>query len=148
MMASVVSGWVDPWLPEAGRQNEATGAALAVGAMSWARYGYATIVDGYLFPDGVAGLAHACRGRHLSCHYVVLTADEGTCWRRASGRAEGRWPLEQGPVAQLYARFASCGVDETHVVDASGEPDEVATSILASFRDGSLAVAETPKTTS
>jgi hypothetical protein len=75
LMASVVSGWVDPNLPEAEQQNEAIGAALAVSAMRLADDGYTTVVDGYLFPVGVAGLAAACTARRLSCHYVVLTAD-------------------------------------------------------------------------
>jgi hypothetical protein len=44
------------------------------------------------------------------------------------------------PVAQAYARFASCGVAETHVVDANADPDEVANHVLAAFRDGRLAV--------
>jgi tRNA uridine 5-carbamoylmethylation protein Kti12 len=145
LLASVVNGWVDPALPEAERQNEAIGAALAVAAMSFAQDGYTTIVDGYLFPDGVAGLADACRGRHLSCHYVVLAADAETCWTRASDRPEGRWPLEPGPVAQVYARFANCGVDETHVVEATANEDEVASIVLAALRDGTLAVAEPPR---
>src|SRR3954468_10288290 len=69
-MASVVSGWVDPNLPEASAQNEAVGGALAVSAMGFAQDGYATVVDGYLFPDGVDGLAAACTARELACHYV------------------------------------------------------------------------------
>jgi hypothetical protein len=140
-----VNGWVDPALPEAERQNEAIGAALAVAAMSFAQNGYTTIVDGYLFPEGVAGLADACIRRQLSCHYVVLAADAQTCWTRASGRLEGRWPLEAEPVAQTYARFANCGVDEKHVVDATGNEDEVASIVLAAFRDGTLAVPEPPR---
>src|SRR5205823_10260876 len=53
-MASVVSGWVDPNSPEADQQNEAIGAALAMSAMRLAEDGYTTVVDGHLFPDGVA----------------------------------------------------------------------------------------------
>jgi thymidylate kinase len=113
--------------------------------MSFAQDGYTTIVDGYLFPDGVAELADACIRRHLSCHYVVLAADAETCWTRASGRPEGRWPLEAEPVAQAYARFANCGVDETHVVDATANEDEVASIVLAALQDGTLAVAEPPR---
>jgi hypothetical protein len=89
-MASIVSGWMDPRRPEADGQHEAVGAAAAVSTMSFAEYGYTTVVDGYLFPDGVAGLAAACAARDLECHYVVLCADLDTCWARASDRGEGR----------------------------------------------------------
>lgn len=57
LMASVVSGWVDPNLPEAEHQNAAIGGVVAVSAMGFANDGYTTVVDGYLFPDGVVGLA-------------------------------------------------------------------------------------------
>jgi len=145
LMASVVSGWVDPALPEADLQNEAVGGAAAVAAMGFAQDGYTAVVDGYLFPDGVSGLADACRRRHLSCHYVVLNADIQTCWTRASGRPEGRWPLEPEPVARVHARFADCGVDETHLVDATADADHVASLVLAAFRDGKLTVTEPPR---
>src|SRR5690348_7788608 len=104
-MASVVSGWVDPNLPGAEQQNEAVGAAFAVSAMSFADDGYTTVVDGYVFPDGVAGLAAACAARGLACHYVVLTADLDLCWARASSRGEGRWPLEFEPFAAVHEKF-------------------------------------------
>jgi tRNA uridine 5-carbamoylmethylation protein Kti12 len=140
VMASVVSGWMDPSLPEADAQNEAVGAAIAVSAMSFAGDGYTTVVDGYFFPDGVDGLAAACAARDLSCHYVVLTADLETCWRRASSRPEGRWPLEYEPVAALFARFAGLDLDARRVVDATGSPESVRDEVLRRFRDGRLAV--------
>jgi predicted kinase len=140
VMASVVSGWVDPNLPEAGAQNEAVGGAIAVSAMSFAGDGYVTVVDGYLFPDGVAGLAAACAVRDLSCHYVVLIADLDTCWARASGRGEGRWPLELEPFAAVNARFAALELDTRHVIDGSPPPETVRDAVLSAFRAGSLVV--------
>ena len=139
-MAAVVSGWVDPNLPEADAQNEAVGGAIAVSAMSFASDGYTTVVDGYFFPDGVDGLAAACAARDLSCHYVVLTTDLETCWRRASARPEGRWPLEYEPVAALYARFAGLDLDVRRVVAATGSPESVRDEVLARLAAGDLAV--------
>jgi predicted kinase len=144
LMASVVSGWIDPNLPEAEQQNEAMGAALAVSAMRFAEDGYTTVVDGYLFPDGVDGLAAACAARGLSCHYVVLTADLDTCWERASGRGEGRWPLEPQPFAAVHARFANLELDERHVVDATGSPETTCEAVLSAFRAGRLITTEQP----
>jgi hypothetical protein len=138
LMASVVSGWVDPNSPEAEHQNEAIGGALAVSAMGLAEDGYTTVVSGYLFPDGVAGLAAACRHRALSCHYAVLMAELDTCWDRASGRGEGRWPLEFEPFAKVHARFSQLDLDDRHVIDATGSPNAVSAAVLAAFRAGKL----------
>jgi predicted kinase len=137
-MASVVSGWVDPNLPAAAAQNEAVGGALAVSAMGFAQDGYTTVVDGYLFPDGVDGLAAACTARDLACHYVVLRADLDTCWARASARGEGRWPLEYEPFAAVHARFAALELDDRYEVDAASTPDDVRDAVLDAFRAGRL----------
>ena len=139
LMASVVSGWVDPNSPDARRQNEAIGAALAVSAMSFATDGYTTVVDGYLFPVGVDGLAAACTARGLSCHYVVLSADLETCWARARGRAEVHWPLERESFVAVHERFARLVLDERHVIDATGPPEGVRDAVVSSFRIGQLA---------
>jgi predicted kinase len=139
-MASVVSGWVDPNLPEAAAQHEAVGGALAVSAMGFADDGYTAVVDGYLFPDGVAGLAAACTARGLDCHYVVLLADLDTCWTRASARGEGRWPLEYEPFAAVHARFVALELPSTRVVDATASPEAVRDAVLSAYRGGRLVV--------
>ncbi len=139
-MASVVSGWVDPNLPEAAAQHEAVGGAIAVSAMGFAGDGYTTVVDGYLFPDGVAGLAAACTSRGLSCHYAVLTADLDTCWSRASARGEGRWPLEREPFVALHARYRDLAVPARHVVDATPAAESVRDSVIAAYEGDRLVV--------
>jgi hypothetical protein len=144
LLASVVSGWVDPSLPEAEDQNEAIGGALAVSAMGFAKDGYTTVVSGHLFPDGVAGLAAACANRGLSCHYAVLSADLDTCWERATARSPGRWPLVFEPFANLHARFTQLHMDDRFVIDAGGSPDTVSEAVLAAFRAGHLAVTDQP----
>jgi predicted kinase len=143
-MASVVSGWVDPNLPGAEQQNKAVGGAFAVSAMSFAEDGYTAVVDGYLFPDGVNGLAAACAARDLSCHYVVLTADLDTCWARANSRGEGRWPLEFQPFAATHEKFGHLDLDARHLVDATGSPESVRDAVLSAFRAGRLVVREQP----
>jgi predicted kinase len=140
VMASIVKGWVDPSSPDAAAQHEAVGGALAVSAMSFAGDGYATVVDGTIFPDGAEGLARACAARGLPCHYAVLTTDLDTCWARATGRGEGRWPLEREPFAALHARFESLDLPERRVVDASATADDVCDAVVAAFRAGRLAV--------
>jgi predicted kinase len=139
-MASVVGGWVDPNLPAAAPQNEAVGAAFAVSAMSFAESGYATVLDGYLFPDGVDGLTAAGAARGLTCHYAVLTADLETCWARASSRGEGRWQLEFEPFAAVHEKFEHLDLDARHLVEATGSPEHVRDAVLSAFRAGRLLV--------
>ena len=136
LMAFVVNGWVDPWLPEAEHQHEVVGGALAVAAMQFAGGGYTTVVDGHLFPRGVQGLAVACASRSVPVHYVVLRADLATCWARASDRGEGHWALEPVTFAESHARFARIGAHEAHVVGATGRPEDVAARVLTAFRAG------------
>jgi predicted kinase len=143
-MASIVSGWVDPNLPGAEAQNHAVGAALAVSATSFAENGYTTVVDGFLFPNGVNRVAAGCAARGVSCHYVVLTADLDTCWSRASSRGEGRWPLEFPPFAAVHRRFDDLDVDERHLVDATRSPASVRDAVLSAFRTGRLVPAGHP----
>jgi predicted kinase len=139
-MAAIVSGWVDPNRPEAAEQHDAVGGALAVSAMAFAEHGYTTIVDGHLFPEGVAGLAAVCAERGITCHYVVLRATLDTCRTRARSRGEGRWPFEEGPYAALHSRFAALDLDPRHVVDADGSPEAVRDAVLAAFRADRLVV--------
>ena len=138
LLASIVSGWVDPNAPEGDAQNWAVGAALAVSAMSFAEHGYTTVVDGTLFPDGAAGLAHACDARGLRCHYVVLMADLDTCWARAHVRGGGRWPLVHEPFVRLHARYADLELGPGRVIDASGTPGDVCGAVLAALLEGRL----------
>jgi hypothetical protein len=141
LLASVMSGWVDPNRPEAAPQNEAVGAACAVSAMTFAAHGYATVLDGYFFPDGVGGLGAACDARGLPCHYVVLMADLDTCWARASGRGEGRWPLEYETFAALHETFAGLRLDSRHVVQATEPPERVRDAVLSAYQAGELVIA-------
>jgi hypothetical protein len=67
-----------------------------------------------------------------------LRADLDTCWARASGRGEGRWPLEYEPFAALHARFADLELDDRYEVDAAGDPDGVRDAVLDAYRAGRL----------
>jgi hypothetical protein len=139
-LAAVVSGWVEPNLPEAAAQHEAVGGAIAVSAMGFAGDGYATVVDGYLCPDGVGGLAAACAARGLECHYVVLHADVDACWSRAESRGEGRWPLEREPFVAVHTRFRELALPARHVVDATSAAESVRDAVVAAYAEGRLVV--------
>jgi hypothetical protein len=139
-MAFIANGWVDPSVPEAAHQHHVVGGALAVTAMQFAAGGYTTVVDGHLFPKGVEGFAAASGQRGLALHYVVLRADLDTCLARAGNKSERRWPLDPVPFADTHARFGELGAYETHVVDATGTPDDVAAAVFSAFLAGRTAV--------
>jgi predicted kinase len=133
----VVNGWVEPWLPESAHQNEVLGGAVALAAMQFAEGGYAVVIDGHLFPEGLKRLAQACVRRGVPLHYAVLRADLATCLARATDRGTGERP-DLALFADLHARFADLCEHEANVVDSTGTPDEVAASVLAAFRSGRL----------
>jgi predicted kinase len=138
IMLFVVSGWVEPWLPESAHQNEVIGGAMAATAIQFAEGGYTVVLDGHLFPDSLEGLAPACQRRGVPLHYAVLRADLATCLERATSRATGE-PPDQTSFAELHGRFMDLGEHEANVVDATGPPDEVAAAVLAAFHSGRVA---------
>jgi hypothetical protein len=77
--------------------------------------------------EDVIALRGSCRRRR-----DVLDSILWPSRRALASRARNRWPRP--------TRVASCGVAETHVVDANADPDEAANHVLAAFRDGRLAV--------
>jgi predicted kinase len=135
----VVNGWVEPWLPAAGQQNDVLGRAVVAAAMQFTSSGYTVVVDGTVFTEPLAELALACAQRDVALHYAVLRCDAATCFDRAVGRGDGERP-DAKLLADLHAKFDDVGAYEGHVVDASGTPDEVAAAVLAAFRSGKLAI--------
>jgi predicted kinase len=136
----VANGWVEPWLPEAGHQNDVLGGAVFAAAMQFAAGGYTVVLDGHLFPDVLDDMTRACARRGIPLHYVVLRADLGTCLARAASRADGT-PPEAGPFEQLHARFDGLGEYEAHVLESTGPAEEVAKQVLAALRLGRFVTA-------
>jgi hypothetical protein len=136
----VVSGWVDPWLPEAAHQNRVLGGAVVAAALEFARGGYTVVVDGTIFPDAMDELAPAMGRAETPLNYAVLRCDLRTCSERAIGRNPNTAP-DSALAADLYAKFEDLGEYERHVVDATGPADLVAAAVLTAFHSGSLATA-------
>lgn len=128
----IVSGWVEPWLPESAHQNDVFGGALAAAAMQFAQGGYTVVVDGHVFPEGLEGLAEACKLRGVPLHYAVLRTDLATCLSRMTQRRPGDTD-DRASLARLHARFADLDDHEANVIDASAAPEEVAEALLSAF---------------
>ena len=142
-MSFVASGWVEPQLADAAHQNHVLGGAVAAAALQFATGGYAVVLDGHIFPEGLDGLAQHSASRGVTAHYAVLRPDLATCLTRAQQRRRGD-PEDLESFTRLYARFADLGDHEANVIDATGPPDEVAAAVLAAFSTGRLEVTPSP----
>lgn len=142
-MTFVVNGWSDPWLPEAGEQNDTVGAAVASAVLRFASGDYTVMLDGHFFPAGIQEMARIYAGSSVAMHYAVLWADLETCMGRAAqrGRDGENFRFDEQSVAQLHERFRGDDVAGANVIDATGTPEEVCEAVLAAFRAGRLAVA-------
>jgi chloramphenicol 3-O-phosphotransferase len=136
---SVVSGWVDPWLPEAAAQNEVVGGATITAALQFAQARYAVVLDGSFFPNAIDDLAPWATRHDVALHYAVLRPDLSTSLTRVQERRPGD-PENFGAWAQLHARFADLGRYEANVIDAEGTPQEVAADLMDAFVLGRLQV--------
>jgi hypothetical protein len=136
---SVVSGWVDPWLPEAAKQNEVVGGATITAALQFAKGEYTVVLDGTVFPGAIDDLTPWAARHDVPLHYAVLRSDLSTCLTRVQQRRPGD-PENFDAWAQLHARFADLGRYEANVIDANGTPQEVAAALIAAFGAGRLQV--------
>jgi predicted kinase len=139
-MFSIVSGWVDPWLPDADSQNHVVGGAVAAAAFAFAEGGYTVLLDGTFFPEGVNGLAEWGARRRVPVHYAVLRPDYETCLSRVRQGRPGA-PENIDAFGLLHSRYADLGPYELHVVATTGSADDIAEGVLVAFRSGALAVA-------
>ena len=134
----IVRGWVDPNLPEAAHQNHILGGAAATAAMTFAEGGYTAVLDGFVRPDALPMLGHACKVRAIPLHFAVLRTDLATCVARVERRDGGITHMED--VARLHGWYTELGDHEVNVVDAAGPPEDVAASLLAVYAAGTLRV--------
>jgi hypothetical protein len=127
MEALIIAGRVQQPSPRAGHQNHVLGGAVASAAMQFAIGDYTTVIDGFLFPDVLTGLARACHSHGVELHYAVLRTHLSICVDRAKRRNQERSiPTDVPALKQLHERFADLGDYEENVVDASDPPERVA----------------------
>lgn len=112
---AVTTGWVEPWKPAAGPQNQTVIDALGAAAARYARGGYAVFVEGIVGPWFLDRFRAEIEG---PVHYVVLRPNKHAAFARASQRPATRGS-SAAAVAKMYDEFASVGVYERCVVDNS-----------------------------
>ncbi len=128
----------DPAAPDSAHRYEVVGTALAAAAAQFALGGYTVILDGTVFPNGVDGMAEICEHRGVSVHYAVLRTRLSTCLKRAT-RRDRAGPPDLDAFKALHARFMDLGEREANLIDADGDAEQVAASVLSAFQSGRLA---------
>jgi tRNA uridine 5-carbamoylmethylation protein Kti12 len=133
------SGYVEPWKPESGEQNEVVMRIVAGAAAAYASAGYFTIVDGIVLPRFFfEPLRHALREAGHEVAYAVLRAPLDVCAARAGSR-DSQPLADQLLVERLWHDFADLGPLSPHAVDIDAEDPQAAADLLdARIRDGSL----------
>lgn len=118
VLASVVTGFVFPWLPESEPQNITALAATAAQARAFADGGFPVVVDAVLGPWHLGAFAGAL---DTAFGYVVLRPAKQVTIARAMGRGQDAL-TDADPVAHMWNEFADLDAYESHVFD-SGELD-------------------------
>jgi adenylate kinase family enzyme len=128
----IISGFVEPWKPEARSQNAAVMGVVVEAAAAYADAGYFTIIDGIITSKHFLQTIYDRLQLHgLAVAYVVLGASLETCLDRAIGRT--RHPLgDREAVKSLWHQFKQQNVPEGHAIKTDDlDPRQVADEILA-----------------
>lgn len=134
--ASIRTGFVPPYLPEAAEQNQVVIAAIADAAAAYARGGYDVVLDGILGPWDLGILLERARGEAITVFYIVLRPSLDVVIARATNR-EGETLTAIEPITGLYRAFTALGELETYAVDSDGQtPSETATTLRARLEAG------------
>ena len=111
-------GRVEPYLPEAHRQNQVVMDVVTAAAFGYATGGYQVICDGIIGPWFIEVFRAAARSRDLALRYVVLRPDEATTLHRATGRRDSAL-IDPGPIRSLHRQFSDLAAYERHVLDST-----------------------------
>lgn len=139
----IVSGYIDPWLPQSHEQNEVVMRGVCRTAATFAAGGYDVMLDGVLGPWFLSELTAACSAEDIDVHYVVLLPPLEVALHNLAGRT-GHGFTSADATAKMHAEFAAAvvGLDE-HVIDPSGlAPEALADEVDARLVAGGLRLAD------
>jgi len=126
----IKTGWIAPYLPQAGRQNEVVISVLADAAFGYAAGGYQVICDGIVGPWFIDVFRTAAQASDLPLRYVVLRPDQATTLARATARGPEAL-TDPDPVKSLHHQFSDLADYEAHALDSTHlSPQETADLVL------------------
>jgi cytidylate kinase len=122
-------GSIQPWLPEANKQNEVVTGAAASAAGRYATGGYMTVYDSIVGPWFLPTFVAATGLRHLD--HVILLPSVKRCVERVARRRDHGFRNE-GATRIMHREFSKAEVDPRHVlVDPPDQPEDVAGIVVA-----------------
>lgn len=107
----IKTGHIDPWLPEAARQNQMIMEISASVAQHYARNGYLVALDGVIGPWSLPPYQELA----VPVHYILLRAPVEVAIARCQARG-GDSLTDPTVVADVHAMFADMGEYERHVL--------------------------------
>jgi chloramphenicol 3-O-phosphotransferase len=123
-------GFIKPWLPGSGRQNEMVTRAAARAATAYAQEQYAVFIDGAIGPHLLPIYIDEMRCAGVPIHFALLRPTLEETVRRGLTRE----PTLRVPEAQLrdgHAHFIKWGDFAGETIDSSGlTPDETADFVM------------------
>lgn len=122
-------GAQEPWRPEAAEQNRTVARASGAAAGRFVEGGFEAVFDGVLGPWFLTDF-HAATGL-VELHYVVLLPSVDRCVANVTAR-EGHDRGEPG-TRFVHGQFVRSDLDDRHLVDPVGSPEEVAADVLSRY---------------
>ena len=120
---AIRKGFVQPFLPEAAKQNTVVIDVIVDAMLGYAKGGYDVVVDGIVGPWSLPPFLRGADRAGCRLSFVVLRPTLDETLARAVAR-EGRELKASGPIKGLYAAFANLGALERHALDTSTETAE------------------------
>ncbi|WP_106398407.1 AAA family ATPase [Actinocorallia populi] len=116
----IVTGAIQPYLPESDEQNQTVVRAIVNAAYTYAEGGYTVVVDGIVGPWM---LGHYRKGLQehpgSPLHYLVLRPGRQETLSRAQARTGPDALVDEEPILLLWDQFANLDDLEGHVIDTS-----------------------------
>jgi chloramphenicol 3-O-phosphotransferase len=123
---AIRKGFVQPFLPEAAKQNAVVIDVIVDAMLGYAKGGYDVVVDGIIGPWSLPPFVRGADRAGCKLSFVVLRPTLDETLARAIAR-EGRELKASGPIKGLYGAFANLGALERHAIDTSAETVDATT---------------------
>jgi len=128
---AIASGYVEPWKPASHEQNGVVMGVVGDAAVSFARAGYFTIVEGMILPGWFyEPLLARIRGGGIDADTVVFRPPLAVCVRRASSRST-RPMGDHAVIERLWHGFDDVGVLERSVIDNGADDPEASVDLIS-----------------
>jgi chloramphenicol 3-O-phosphotransferase len=123
---AIRKGFVQPFLPDAAKQNVVVVNAIVEAMFVYAKGGYDVIVDGIVGPWSLPQFVFGARREGFDLSLVVLRPSFEETFARAVAR-EGKELKASGPIKGLYGAFEKLGALDRHVIDTTRETVDATT---------------------